>query len=131
MPRGSQWVDGVNESSADPEVERLRECIRRDQPFGSQNWMIATAQRLGLESSLRPRGRPYGPGPDQPSRGKLGVSSFSPVETRGNSVSVHFPRWKLGEGAETRCQFIFPGVKLGETRCQFIFPGVKLGVSSE
>jgi hypothetical protein len=35
VPRGSRWVDGVNESSTDPEVERLRERIRRDRPFGS------------------------------------------------------------------------------------------------
>ena len=50
VPRGSQWVDGVNESSTDPEAERLRECIRRDRLFGSPNWTIATAQRLGLAS---------------------------------------------------------------------------------
>jgi hypothetical protein len=32
-------------------VERLRERIRRDRPFGSRNWTIATAQRLpGPES---------------------------------------------------------------------------------
>jgi putative transposase len=65
VPRGSQWVDGVNESSTEREVERLRECIRRDRPFGSPSWTIATAQRLGLESSPRPRGRPYGSNPDQ------------------------------------------------------------------
>jgi putative transposase len=64
VPRGSAWIDGVNESSADPEVERLRECIRRDRPFGSPNWTIATARSLGLESRLRPRGRPYDPGLD-------------------------------------------------------------------
>jgi putative transposase len=67
VPRGSQWVDGVNESSTDPEAERLRECIRRDRPFGSPNWTIATAQRLGLESSLRSRGRTNGPCSDQTS----------------------------------------------------------------
>jgi putative transposase len=67
VPRGSRWVDGVNESSTDPEVERLRECIRRGRPFGSPDWTLATAQRLGLESGLRPRGRPYGPGTDQAS----------------------------------------------------------------
>jgi putative transposase len=65
VPRASHWVDGVNESSTDPEAERLRECIRRDRPFGSANWTIATAQRLGLESSLRSRGRTNGPGSDQ------------------------------------------------------------------
>ena len=66
-PRGPRWVDGVNESSTDPEVDRVRECIRRDRPFGSPGWTIATARRLGLESSLRARGRPYGTGSDQTS----------------------------------------------------------------
>jgi putative transposase len=65
VPRGSRWVDGVNESSTDPGVERLRECIYRDRPFGSPDWTLATAQRLGLDSGLRPRGRPHRPGAGQ------------------------------------------------------------------
>jgi len=66
VPPGSQWVDGVNESSTDPEVERSRECMHRDRTFGSPNWTIVSANRLGLAPSLRPRGRQYGfpPGPD-------------------------------------------------------------------
>ena len=58
MPRGSRWIDGVNAVSTDSEVDRLRECVRRDRPFGSANWTMATARCLGLESSLRLRGRP-------------------------------------------------------------------------
>ena len=44
------------------EVERVRECVRRDRPFGSADWTKATAGDLGLEYSLRPRGRPPGKG---------------------------------------------------------------------
>jgi putative transposase len=40
------------------EVQRVRECVRRDRPFGSAAWTTATARSLGLEYSLRPRGRP-------------------------------------------------------------------------
>ena len=61
-PRGSgaQWLDGVNESSNTTagEVDRLRECVRLDRPIGSPDWTAATAKQLGLQSSLKPRGRP-------------------------------------------------------------------------
>jgi len=32
--------------------------LRRGRPYGASTWMKETAQRLGIESSLRPRGRP-------------------------------------------------------------------------
>jgi putative transposase len=58
VPRGTQWLDGVNAPMSEAEVNRLRECVRRDRPFGADAWTRATAARLGLESSLRPPGRP-------------------------------------------------------------------------
>jgi putative transposase len=58
VPRGSAWLDGVNAPTSETEVERVRECVRRDRPFGADAWTRATAVRLGLESSLRPPGRP-------------------------------------------------------------------------
>jgi putative transposase len=58
--QGTAWVEGVNAAmtEAEVEVERVRESVRRDRPFGSAGWTTATARTLGLESSLRPRGRP-------------------------------------------------------------------------
>ena len=32
--------------------------IQRGRPFGEPRWMVKAADRMGLESSLRPRGRP-------------------------------------------------------------------------
>jgi putative transposase len=58
VPRGTQWQDGVNAPMSEAEVDRLRECVRRDRPFGADAWTRATAARLGLESSLGPPGRP-------------------------------------------------------------------------
>ncbi len=58
VPRGTLWVEGVNAATADVELEKLRESVRRDRPFGSADWTVETAQSLGLEYSLRPRGRP-------------------------------------------------------------------------
>jgi len=58
VPRPLNWLDHVNEPQTEAEVERLRESLRRNRPFGEEVWMKRTARRLGLEASLRPRGRP-------------------------------------------------------------------------
>ena len=36
----------------------IRHSIRRGTPFGTKDWASKTAEKLGLESSLRPQGRP-------------------------------------------------------------------------
>jgi putative transposase len=56
--RPANWLDLVNEPQTEAEVERVRESLRRNRPFGEAAWMKRTACRLGLEASLRPRGRP-------------------------------------------------------------------------
>jgi putative transposase len=56
--RGTEWVEGVNAAMTEAEIERVRESVRRDWPFASAGWTTATARTLGLESSLRPQGRP-------------------------------------------------------------------------
>ena len=38
------------------EAAAVEQSIRRDRPFGSDTWTRTTAERLGLESSLRSRG---------------------------------------------------------------------------
>ena len=40
------------------ELEALRRCVSRGRPFGNPNWVADTARRLGLEPTLRHRGRP-------------------------------------------------------------------------
>jgi hypothetical protein len=52
---------GVPPSGRDvrlPGLEDIRESVRRDRPFGSSGWTLETAKALGLEYSLRLRGRP-------------------------------------------------------------------------
>ena len=56
--RRRKWLDFVNEPQTDAEVVKLRECVQRSRPFGNETWMTDTAAQLGLEASLRPRGRP-------------------------------------------------------------------------
>ena len=36
----------------------VRRSVQRGSPFGASSWLDATTQRLGLASTLRPRGRP-------------------------------------------------------------------------
>jgi putative transposase len=64
VSRPQPWLDYVNEPQTEAEVERLRESLRRGRPFGDPLWMEQTARRLGLEASLRPRGRPRKPTTD-------------------------------------------------------------------
>ena len=52
------WLAWVNRPQTDAEEAALRKCIVRGTPFGGSLWQRRTAGRLGLESSLRPRGRP-------------------------------------------------------------------------
>jgi putative transposase len=58
VARLAEWLDWVNRPNTEAEAERLRECTARGRPFGSDGWAAATAVRLGLGASLRPRGRP-------------------------------------------------------------------------
>ncbi len=56
--RPRNWKTLVNSPMADGELAALDTSLLRDAPYGSSNWQRATAARLGLESTLRPRGRP-------------------------------------------------------------------------
>lgn len=58
VPRPRQWVERVNRPQSDAEVKAIRHSVVRGQPYGSPSWMQRVAQTLGLESTLRPRGRP-------------------------------------------------------------------------
>lgn len=52
------WPQYVNRAETQAELEALRRSAARGAPFGDTVWQQRTAQRLGLESALRQRGRP-------------------------------------------------------------------------
>jgi putative transposase len=52
------WLTIVNQPQTEAELEALRQSVHRNQPFGSAHWTQRTAKRLGLEHTLRSRGRP-------------------------------------------------------------------------
>src|SRR5262245_21621925 len=52
------WPTLVNAAQTERELEALRRAVNRGTPFGSPGWQKRTGTRLGLEFTLRPRGRP-------------------------------------------------------------------------
>jgi len=58
LPRPADWLEIVNRPQSDGELQDLRRCIKRGRPFGGEDWVSATAKHLGLESTMRPQGRP-------------------------------------------------------------------------
>ena len=60
VPRGAGWVEAVNAVMTEAESEAIRTSIRRNRPFGTDPWVRGTAEKLGLQSSLRAPGRPAG-----------------------------------------------------------------------
>lgn len=60
VPRGRDWLDWVNQPQSEAELAALHKCLERGMPYGSESWQHAAAERLGLQASLHPRGRPPG-----------------------------------------------------------------------
>ena len=58
VTRPRNWIAYVNQPGTTTEIEAVRRCVQRGAPFGQANWARRTASLLGLESTLRPRGRP-------------------------------------------------------------------------
>jgi putative transposase len=56
--RPRDWLGRVDEPLSAGDLARLRQAVTRGRPFGDEPWTRATAERLGLASCLRPRGRP-------------------------------------------------------------------------
>jgi putative transposase len=54
----AQWTELVNAPQSEAELTALRRSVARGRPYGKDAWVQRTVQRLGLESTIRPRGRP-------------------------------------------------------------------------
>ena len=58
VARPSRWKTYVERPQTEAEQLAIRRCIRRGSPLGSPGWSTRMVEKLGLESTLRPRGRP-------------------------------------------------------------------------
>lgn len=60
VERPRNWLTYVNHAQSASELEVLRLSVQRGRPFGEEAWVKRMAKRFGMESTLRPRGRPKG-----------------------------------------------------------------------
>ncbi len=58
IERPADWRSWVNQAVTPAELTALRRSVNRGTPYGSEEWMIRTASAMGLQGTLRPRGRP-------------------------------------------------------------------------
>jgi putative transposase len=60
IDRPRRWLDLVNQPQTTAEEEAMKLHIRRNRPLGSEKWISQMVKSLGLEQSVRPRGRQKG-----------------------------------------------------------------------
>ena len=60
VERPRDWISRINRPDIALELESLRLSVQRGRPFGEEAWVRRMAKRFGMESTLRPRGRPKG-----------------------------------------------------------------------
>ena len=60
LDRLRDWVARINRPHTASELESLRLSVQRGRPFGEEACVGRMAQRFGMESTVRPRGRPRG-----------------------------------------------------------------------
>jgi len=58
VARKPSWVEHVNRPQTEAEVEAIRRSVNRGRPFGEESWSKRAVHGLGLETTVRPRGRP-------------------------------------------------------------------------
>ena len=52
------WRTYVDMPLTGGELERLRQSVNRQSPYGNGPWQSQVCEELGLESTIRPKGRP-------------------------------------------------------------------------
>jgi REP-associated tyrosine transposase len=61
LARKANWVEHVNEPLTEAELAAIQRSVDRGRPYGAAAWSERAVRRLGLETTLRPRGRPKKP----------------------------------------------------------------------
>jgi putative transposase len=68
IPRPPDWLPHVAEPQTEGELTALRQSLARGRPYGSAAWVDTVVQQLGLQSTMRSRGRPRKHGTDLPEK---------------------------------------------------------------
>jgi putative transposase len=56
--RPIDWLGWIKQPETKAELDAVRHSVKRGTPFGSEAWVARTVEEMGLESTLRPQGRP-------------------------------------------------------------------------
>ena len=56
IPRPDDWLTRVNQPLTSSEIDALRKCTERGRPYGSRSWVEQTAEKTGLQCTLRSEG---------------------------------------------------------------------------
>ena len=59
LPLPRRWRHNMQRPQTEAELESLRRSVVRSASFGQPSWQDRTAKKLSLQSTLRPRGRPW------------------------------------------------------------------------
>jgi putative transposase len=58
VQRPANWIHLLNTPQKEAELAAIHAARNRGRPYGAETWATRTAKKLGVESSLRPIGRP-------------------------------------------------------------------------
>jgi putative transposase len=58
VPLPANWLKLVNQPQTEADLKAMRRSLARGRPYGSDGWVQAVVERLGLQSTIRPRGQP-------------------------------------------------------------------------
>jgi putative transposase len=97
VERPADWVERVNRALTPAEEESVRRSLQRGQPFGDPRWQTLTATRLGLGSTLQPRGRPR-------KKPRNGSCHENDEDWLGSLTRIaHFHHLRVPQGGMTNC----------------------------
>ena len=65
IDRPANWLERVNLTDNEQELDSIRRSVHRGRPFGQPEWQKQIAKLLGMQSAYRPTGRPRKAGGDQ------------------------------------------------------------------
>ena len=58
VPAPPDYLKWLNHPQGKEEIEKIRQAIQRNRPYGSKKWVSGAVKQFGLESTTRSRGRP-------------------------------------------------------------------------
>jgi putative transposase len=58
VPEPENGISWETEPQTEAELAAVRRSVNRGRPFGSDEWVEMVVRQLGLQATMRPRGRP-------------------------------------------------------------------------